>query len=522
MKLNALHLAMGVALTACAGHAAAQACGDSGYNAYTCAASAGYDQFFITGATAPNNFIETTLTNWFEAGFTKIIDSVDGAQQYALVGKLKSVAPVPPAHFGKSVRLIKRSTGGSVFGVNPVARDEFLAVLDTKNTLGTCTGTGTARVCPILGTDGASGLKPTVGVSDVNPELFKAPFNVEFDLQTQQPVQQLSSSETASLTIKSANVLSMGIVATNSIPATTAFTRATYGDLLRKDGYADWSQVDAALAPLAGTQLVVCRRVPGSGTQTSYNWFFHGFPCSLGSVVGNDFNQPKRMSDSFGFDPDGDGLRGLPGETGASAATAFTLDPTAGLTVVENSTSGNVRDCLEKAQNGGVHTFRDEEGKFVKVDFGTGGYGAIGVLSLDSLNNRNKSPAAPNVCDAVNGKTVCGWSFRTLDGAGTYTDSDSGNGVVPVLSGGATGIAPSKANLNSGAYQFAVELTFQYRTSKLTGLTKTFADDIIASVSSPTFNTSDWVSALPPQVLGANTTKGTRGGNMCKPLEFFY
>jgi hypothetical protein len=523
MKLKTFAVSFGVALSSLSGQASAADCVAAPADPYTCTASPGYDNFFITGATAPDNFLETTVTSWLEPGYVKIIDSIDGRQQRAFVGKFKVTAPVPAAHQGKSVRIIKRSTGGSVFGVNPVARDEFLAVLDVKNTLGTCTTTGSPRVCPVLGVDGASGQKPTLGVSDVSPEMFKAPYNVEFDRQTGQPVLQLSASETAGLTIKAANVLSMGIVATNSVPASTVFTKAIYGDLLRQGGYADWSQVSGAITPAAGTGLVVCRRVPGSGTQTSYNWFFHNFPCTQGSVVGNDFNNPKRMADSFGYDPDGDGNRGLPGEDGtAKGAKAFTLDPTAGLTVIENSTSGNVRDCLEKAQNGGTHEFQDEEGKWVKVDFGTGGYGAIGVLSLDSLNNQNKSPAAPNACDATNGKTVCGWSFRALDGAGTYSDSDSGTSVVPVASAGATGFVPSKANLTSGNYQFAVELTFQYKTSKTTGSVKTLADDLITAIGAPSGNSSDWVAALPPQPLGANTAKGTHGGNMCKPLELFY
>jgi hypothetical protein len=236
-------------------------------------------------------------------------------------------------------------------------------------------------------------------------------------------------------------------------------------------------------------------------------------------VNGNAYAEPKELADSAGYDPDGDGLPGNAGETGATAATAYTLDVTSGVTVIENSGSGDVRNCLEKANNGGVYTFTNKEGKWFKVDFGTGGYGAIGVLSLDSLDNRPKSPV-PTDGSALN--TVSGWSFRTLDGAGTYTDSNAASGVTAVLSAGATGIAPSKANLISGIYDFAVELTFQYKTSKVTGTTKAFVDSLVAAIAAPAGNTSVWVAAIPPADSGSNTAKASREGTMCSPLKFFY
>jgi len=532
MKRNALCLAVGLALSSLGGTALAGTCGDSGFNPYTCTADTGYDDIFLTGASAPDNFLETTITSWLATGYVKITDGTSNHR--AFVGRLKNAAPVPEAHRGKSIRLIKRSAGGSAFGVGPVGRDEFLTVLDVKNSAGTCTGT-TSRTCPTVGTDGVSGMKPTFGVSDVSPALFKGPLNLEYIAALGGTVTPLTSAEQSGMTITPANSLMMGIVATNAVPATTVLTRAVYGDLLRKGGYADWSQVDPALTatggPLAAKPgVVVCRRYPGSGTQSSYNWYFGGFPCSLGSVNGNAYAEPKEIGDSAGYDPDGDGLPGNAGETGASSATAYTLDVASGVTVIENSGSGDVRNCLEKANTGGVYTFKNREGKWFKADFGEGGYGAIGVLSLDSLNNQNKcgyTSGVPNTspCAASTGyneKTVFGWSFRTLDGAGTYTDSNDGTSTSPVLSSGATGIAPSKANLISGAYDFAAELTFQYKTSKVTGTTKAFVDSLVAAIAAPAGNTSVWVAAIPPADSGSNTAKASREGNMCSPLKFFY
>ncbi|MBK8019562.1 MAG: hypothetical protein IPK20_24675 [Betaproteobacteria bacterium] len=511
MKLTKLSAALGLALVSAASTGFAGTCGDANFDPYTCTADPGYDNVFLSGASAPDNFLETTVTSWLEAGYVKITDGTSNHR--AFVGRLKNADPVPAAHRGKSIRFIKRSAGGSAFGVNPVARDEFLQVLDVTNS-GACTGTGSARVCPLTGTDGVSGLKPTFGVSDVSPEMFKAPYNLEYIAALGGTVTQLTTAETAGLTIKAANTLMMGIVATDAVPATTVFNRGVYGDILRAGGYVDWSQVDPSLTASGGPLetkpgIVVCRRFPGSGTQSSYNWFFAGFPCTKGSVVGDDFAEPKRLTDSAGFDPDGDGEPGNAGEDGTQG-NPYTLDVTAGLTVIENSGSGDVRNCLKAANNGGLYNFRNEEGKWFRVDFGTCAYGAVGVLSVDSLNNNNGS--------------VSGWSFRTLDGAGTYKDTDNTSALVPQLSAGATGTAPTKANLISGAYDFAAELTFQYKTTKMTAnpTTKSFVDALVNAISAPAGNTAAWVAALPPQAAGPNTAKATRGGNMCGPLKYFY
>lgn len=532
MHPNKLALACGIALATLAGQAAAQAkCGETGYDPYTCAADAGYDMIYLTGASGPDNFLETTITAWLDTGYTKI---TDGTSNYrAFVGRTRNAAPVPAAHRNKSIRFIKRSAGGSIWGVNAVARDEFVQVLDVKNTSGTCSTSGATRTCPLTGVDGVSGLKPTFGVSDVSPKMFKGPLNVEWDKVAGKTVTQLSPAETGVLTIKAANTLMMGIVATNVVPATTNFSRAVYGDLLRSGGYADWTQVDPSLTAPGGPleakpQVVVCRRVPGSGTQTSYNWFFGGFPCTQGSQVGAQYTEPKRMPDSAGYDVDGNGVPGDQSgagvQDGASAATAYVIDVTAGQTILENLGSGDVRNCLDKAQNGGVYTFQDETGKYFKVDFGTGGYGAVGVLSLDSLDNKPKSPAAPDSCNATTGQSVCGWSFRNLDGAGTYVDSNPASGLAIVQAGPGTGIAPSKANLVDGKYDFAAELTFQYKTAKLaaTPVTKSFVDEVINAIGQPAGNTSAWVAALPPAPQSANTAKASRGSNQCGPLQYFY
>jgi len=460
---------------------------------------------YLSGASAPDNFLEQIATGMFTGtkgtDWFAYVDNGDGKQQRAFFGTMKTTAAdstIPATLSGKKVLFIKRSTGGSVFGVNPVARGEALAVLKIDS--GLCSNvsvpTGFNYKCPVVGVDPGVGtptgaeMVPDFGVSDVSPAMFKEPLNVEFGAS------QLSTSEVAGMTIKGVNTIAMGLAVTNAIPSTTYLSKAVYGALLAGN-IGDWTMVDPSLAPAAGTQVLVCRRVPGSGTQTSYNWFFNNFPCATESIAGSGSTVPTRMADS---------ASGIVSGSGTSA-DPYVIDPSQGYTVLENSSSGNVADCMTKAAAGGVHTFKDEEGKSYSVDFGTGGYGAVAVLSVDSLG---KSSNAAN-----------GWSYRSIDGAGMYYDSDAGTAVVPASTG--TGVHPSKANLIEGNYEFASEVTMQYRNS-LTGVKKTFADFFIARAGSPTFNTNAWVAALPPTYTPptANVAKGTRNGNMCAPLQRLY
>ena len=468
-------------------------------------------QVHLCGAPAPDNFIDTIATGMFVGtkgtDWFKYLDNVDGKQQRAYFGTMKSTADIPANLQGKKVLFIKRSTGGSVFGVNPVARGHKLATLAVSAT--TCVAAGVDFKCSVVGTDPnaalptGAGQMPDFGVSDVAPNLFKGPLNVEFGQSALDP------SEAANLTVAGVNVLAMGLAVTNAVPMSTHFSRATYGALLAGNINA-WSTL--GVAPAAGDQVVACRRVPGSGTQTSYNWFFNNFPCATDSLAGSGSTQPARMSDSAGYQASGSG----------TAADPYVIDVAAGYTVIENSTSGNVRDCMDKAAAGGVHTFKDEEGKSYKVDFGTGGYGAVGVLSVDSLNDDRSNADATKWAKGPTAAAT-GYSFRALDGAAAMYDTSNTSTLV-VGTTGTTGILPTKANLIEGNYEFASELTMQY-LSTLSGLKKDFADFFIARAGDPAFNTNGWVAALPPAYdpsTTPNVAKSTRFGNMCSPLQRLY
>lgn len=497
MKINKLSAACALALAGVSGQALAL----TPYEAQTIGLVNGKDYVYLSGASAPQNFLGLLAGQLFDAGFITYYDNGgtpgvttdDGSLYRAYFGTLKNDASIPASLRGKTVRLLDRAKGGSVWGVIPVARAEAIATL--KMDAASCVlDTGIYR-CAEAGVDPGTVADPAnplsnpsfnkvsdFGVSDVAPNMFKAPYNVEFGSS------QLSTAEVSKLTSFAVNTLMMGLAVTNPIPTTTYLSRAAYGSML-SGSVQNWTNIGAP-APAAGDQVVVCRRVPGSGTQSSYNWFFNNFPCTTRSEAGSGEVAPARMSDS---------VSGVVSGTG-TAADPFVIDPSAGYTVLENSASGNVRDCLKKASSGGVHTFTDEKGKFYSVNFGTGGYGAIGVVSLDSTGKES------------------GWSFRNMDGAGNYLGG--------VVSG--TGVAPTKANLIEGNYDFAAELTMQYRNTTVNGvaplpaasLAKAFVDMFIQKGGQPAFNTVAWTAALPgSNPAGANVAKATRFGNMCAPLQ---
>jgi hypothetical protein len=444
-------------------------------------------------------------------GVTAIRSNDAGILHRAYLGK--AAAGIPGVAVGTDILFIKRSKGGSVWGVDPVARAQRIETLDFNN----CTAiTGTyAWSCGTKGIDAGiaghetaanTGLVPDFGVSDVEPALFKLPYNTE----NGQPA--LSTAESGKLTNKPVNQIMMGIVGTNAVAETTHISRAQYGGMLA--GKLDtWEQVDGSTDP-----VVVCRRVNGSGTQTSYNWMFTGFPCNAAS---NGFldTPPATVEDSYGFD----------GAHAGTTADPFIIDPTAGLTIVENSGSGDVRNCLKAAQNGTDFTVTGSNNKKYKVLFSAvgGPSKAIGVLSLDSYPNANVAGS--------------GFTFRHLDGAGTF------NGAAQTSSANATGIAPSKANLLDGKYDFVVELSMQARNATVTNVNgdvvpampadttkNAFYNEFVKRAGSTKYTGNDGgtFTSVPnafaslPQFTSYATkplfvSKFSRNGNTCAPLVSF-
>ncbi|MGZ8271635.1 MAG: hypothetical protein ACXW1T_10480 [Methylophilus sp.] len=464
MKVTKIALACGLAVAAMSAHAAGPTI------------PAGAKTVFVSGASAPDGFLGdiavSMLAGTAAGAGTPVAARTADSNYRAYVGYSKVAGQV-----GSPIVFIKRSAGGSAFGVDPVAKAQRVVTIDLNN-CATNAGADAATFAWVCGTKGIdpgvagadtaanNGLVPDVGVSDVEPAMFQTPFNTE----NGQPA--LSAAEVARLSNKPVNLAMFGIVATDAVPATYHLSRSAYGAML-SGAAQDWSLVDSADVD----PVVVCRRVNGSGTQASYNWFFSGFPCNKASN-GYASAKPASATDSFGY------LGGA-----GTAASPIVIDPSAGYTVVENSGSGDVRNCLKAAQAGTDFTVTGSFGKVYKVLFSNvgGPSKAIGVLSLDSYTKAGAG---------------FGYTFRQLDGAGVF------DGVSQTVTAGpGTGVSPSKQNLLNGKYDFALELSMQVRNVAVTNA----QGDAVAPISTDAVKNAFYTAF----VKNAGSTKytGNDGGS---------
>lgn len=522
MKLSKLTVATGFALAALSGQAFAVPPAFSTPNIDT----------YLSGASAPQNVLGALAATLFGANTAGTFDhyhvyydngSSPGVNYRAYYGSLLTAQTINgrtiPA--GTNVLLEHRAKGGSVHGVNPVAKSFAIAYMPI--TSGNCTaaapGLAYEYTCAESGVDGTSGRLPDFGVSDVAPTMFKAPYNKEPGSAA--IFNALTAAEAARLKFSTLYELQFGVPATTAVPTTlntvnggtvTGLTKAMVSGMLSA-GIIDWSQIDSSITT-GNTGVVICRRSQGSGTQATFNAMFNNFPCASGSQVSGD-TTIARMTDSSSISAF------VPGST-----TPITIDPTAGYTVVEGPSTGNVRDCLANAQNHTNFTYNwtDDAGGVhpVTVQFGnsTNPFRAIGILSLDSPEGVNGSGTATGT-----------WTYRDL------------NGVAPLSAG-----LPNKADVRTGKYDFFAEASMQYRNDGYVGVDglfhsgtpangsadqqrRDFIDLFIARAGDPTILNQIASTFTRAAVLAqpnannipstnANVSFVSRGGNQCSSLQW--
>ncbi|MBT9521545.1 MAG: substrate-binding domain-containing protein [Dechloromonas sp.] len=434
---------------------------------------------FISGASATQKGFTGIINSMFTGTTIRFANTTASSKDFeAVAGKLAAGAG---AWSNQNVIIIDRVKGGSVWGVNSVARNEKIEALVVNSACGS-DGSGTASLPYTCATTGevdtaTTGIAPDAGVSDVAPGLFKAPYNTEGET----PADSLTEAELAELVANPIYALAFGVPVTKNVPLVNLNKAAV--SVIMAGGVGTWNQVDASLP---ADDIVVCRRVPGSGTQAVDNLYFGNFPCS------SEFNTPADRYASGAWD---------------DAARTFTVTGgTGALVVVENSTSGDVVNCLDKAVTGGTFAGKDRDGHAIAVDFGAGGHKAIGVLSMDSL---------------AKSKSTGNWQFRSLDGAGTITWDNTAN--APVTTG--TGKFPTLANLIDGTWDLQGWISFQIPT-RTTGAKKSLAEAFLLKAQNPAILASITdlknVSAAIPggaysgaQVLRAQYLNN----NQCAPLN---
>lgn len=464
---------------------------------------------FISGASA------------VQKGFTGIISSlIPGAKTYfadkngkdangkavshgyeAVAGQLDNTIGGDWA--GKNAIIIYRVSGGSVYGINPVARNAAIESLNVSAL--TCNDGGYAAANGSAANDKAfvcakTDRIPDAGVSDVAPAMFKTPFNTEGEV----PQDALSASELAEFGNSDYNQaiysLAFGVPVTSNIDP--MLNRAKVAAIM-SSAVGTWDMVNA---DLPADDIVICRRAPGSGTQAVFNSYFGNFPCGTNSI-------PADRAVSSAFDPNAAWTWTDPADgktySGVGKYTIDSSNPQGWTVVIENAASGDVRTCLNKAVTGGSYVTKNRDGgkALHLVEFVNPDNKAIGILSMDSLKDS---------------KTTGNWQFRSLDGKGTYTWDNTS--TAPVATG--DGKFPTLANLMNGNWDVQGWISFNtpIRTQQDANKAPVIARFLSTAKNPQTVTSNSDLKNVAAAIPGGEYTEGQvlsvgyDNGNQCAPL----
>lgn len=431
----------------------------------------------ISGASAQQLTLGALLTNFCAGDLDTYFDRpASGSAGSAWRSYFCTMnASAPAALQGKRILFNNRSKGGSVWGVVPVGKGQNVEYMNIAYNGGShCTinaGTGnyectytsrtTALVngeCPLDTADYTAQNRETMcvksdgGVSDVEPAMF-----VGNNLPTGWTA--LTGTELAGLSVNSEYGVIFGISVTNDVYAALqslqglaadqvpSLTKAQIAGILKGD-IRTWKQLDPALNGISssatGGYMSVCRRVNGSGTQAAQNAYFFNNPCASG----------------FGV---------TEGMVGAAASSAT-------YRVVENSSSGNVVDCMNRSFNSGLYASAP-----------TLRYGGIGFGAIE------RQPAETDR-----------WKYIKIGG-----------------------VEPTVANVVTTDYDHVYEQTLQW-LSTLSGDKLTALQMVLTASGDPAvFSAAGVAGVVALQVNGNDwndpadepTTRGSRGGNSCAAFK---
>lgn len=516
MKLNKLALVCAVACVTFAGQASAQLSGANLTIVNNAKGAAGGPRIlYISGASAVQGGFQQITATLLQANPVRF-QSPTANDYRAVAGKL--VTSAGSWNAGDDVIIINRAKGGSVFGVNPVARNAKIESINIS-AAGCTTGAGTVAspyVC-VLTTDSTGAtpstdddfIAPDAGVSDVAPGLFDGNFNTEGE-----PAEAaLSSTELALLTPTPIYTLAFGVPMSDNLPLFNINKSALSAIMAGNVG--TWNVVNSALP---ADDVLICRRVNGSGSQAVANLHYGNYPCDTGLRA----NAPADRNSGSAW----------------NGVDAFLVEGATGApNVVENSTSGDVRSCLNNAFDASAKPFNagatpgtlnpltrtitgavgytgyvssDRAGNPVAVQFRDGrAHKAVGVLSMDSLSSSTATSK---------------WTFRAMDGAGEIT----WGGVIatpPVVTG--TGRLPTLANLTDGTWdqQGVISVNVPSRT---TGNKLALLNDFLVQAKSPAllasqtglkFAAASLAGTPDPTTTGNVTRASYLGGDQCAPLN---
>lgn len=286
--------------------AAALAAVCAGGSAYALPPTATYDiSLVVAGASAQRDTFRQEFTSICQSATLNYYQSSGSpSSDFRAYSCTLNTTGLPASIAGRNAIVYYRSEGGSVYGVGPLAKNQQVKRLLVNNACTSVAQPGFG-LCPVNGyalasdtANAGSNLIDSLvdlGVSDVEPRRFvgenwpsqsvfgaQAPTNAQFNT---------INSQTATGTV-------FGILAHTSVP---------FDDLSRQDiasiftgQYGDWSQIATpGNALVASSEIVVCRREQGSGTQVSASIYFNGQGCPTGYGFVTAPSAPNFENDVF-------------------------------------------------------------------------------------------------------------------------------------------------------------------------------------------------------------------------------
>ena len=281
-------------------------------------------EIFMSGASAQDKGIAALFQDLCVTGTLDVYKDVanpakPGKAHSAFFCNIDSTKVAGLSTTNPKVLFHKRSAGGSAQGVNPVIDEQAIDAMVINN--GNCTNTAPGEYQCTIGA--AGDLVPVIsdaGVSDVNPEMFvgeNTPAgSVDVDATT----------VASKMTVKGAAALVFGVPVTTTLR--NALQEAQFGVAdacvgsdteacmpnltsnqvasIISGSVKSWSDFTVGGTPLtsiatttpSSTDVTVCRRTNGSGTQAQMNAKFLNYPCTAGALTpdavgGGFFGGPK-------------------------------------------------------------------------------------------------------------------------------------------------------------------------------------------------------------------------------------
>lgn len=340
----------------------------------------------ISGATAVDKQIENYINQICDTNTLDTFVSVGG-------GATAFFCTVPAANSGLASDqnvLFRKESGGSSTGVEPVTNALTVDGID----LSTCLDDGSSFADAIAGDNqwGCSGtfiqVPSQVGISDVEPELFKisangsksvnltppgglsvSPVNAQTFGIVVSPGLRDALQAAQGLTVGSDDVADMPSLSSNVIANIFAGNVGTWDEL--QDGTGTGIHAAAGLAAI-DNQVNICVRTPGSGTQAQFNAFYMRNACAYRGAGDLGFLGFDTSLDSDGINQDGDA-----GTGDLSKPTNFFGQPLAPPYTYANKGSSDMGKCVTQI----TATLNSD-----KEVTGETGRWAIGIQSLEKVD----------------------------------------------------------------------------------------------------------------------------------------